>query len=714
MKIRNIILFVFISLSVVGFSQQQVDFEKKNFPNDKEGFKKAVEEFETGEHLYHQGEFQLKNALRHLKKAYAFNPNHAKLNYMIGKCIIETIHRAEAVEYFERAYKLDPYVADDIALELGRSHHEHEDWNEAIKWYRVYEEHLKSGKTSKNKREIDEQILVYEKHIRECDAGRKYSANPERVFVDNVGGTINTEWHEYGPVITADNATMYFTSRRPGSLGSHEYTEKDALKDRKEQDYYEDIYVTHREGETWTTPVNLGHPINTEGQDATVALTPDGSHMIFYNATTYDGVLYEATLKGDKWSHPVKMDKHINTRYHESSAVYSLDKKIIYFVSNKPDDNIGMLDILAEDGSYTHDIFYTEWDEKKKKWGEAKNIGNTINTIYHENGVFLHPDGKTLYFSSQGHDSMGGYDIFKTVKQADGSWSQPENLGYPVNGPDDDVFFTITADGRTGYYATESTDGYGKQDIYEVTFLGPEKEVISLSEDNLLSNIIAPVSEKVVEPLIAVTENQTTILKGVVLDAITLKPVEASIVLMDNDKNEQVATFTSNSSTGKFLVSLPSGKNYGIAVEAEGYLFHSENFDIPATEGYNEVEKEVLLKKVVIGSSIVLKNIFFDFDKATLRDVSIPELTRLINFLNEVPSLRIEISGHTDSRGSDEYNQKLSEDRAKAVVAYLVEKGISAKRLEYKGYGETKPIATNETDEGRQQNRRTEFKILSK
>ena len=711
---RYVVLFVLISLSVVGFSQQQVDFDKKNFPNDKEGFKKAVEEYETGEHLYHQGEFQLKNALRHLKKAYAFNPNHAKLNYMIGMCIIETIHRAEAVDYFERAYKLNPYVADDIALELGRAHHEHEDWNEAIKWYRVYEEHLKSGKTSKNKREIEDQILVYEKHIRECDAGRKYSAKPERVFVDNIGGVINTEWHEYGPVITADNATMYFTSRRPGSLGSHEYTEKDALKDRKEQDYYEDIYVTHREGETWTKPVNLGHPINTEGQDATVALTPDGSHMIFYNATTYDGVLYEATLKGDKWSHPEKMDKHINTRYHESSAVYSLDKKTIYFVSNKPDDNIGMLDILAEDGSFTHDIFYTEWDEKKKKWGDPKNIGNSINTIYHENGVFLHPDGKTLYFSSQGHDSMGGYDIFKTVKQADGSWSKPENLGYPVNGPDDDVFFTITADGRKGFYATESTDGFGKQDIYEVTFLGPEKEVIALSEDNLLSNIITPVSEKVVEPLIAVTENQTTILKGVVLDAITLKPVEASIVLTDNDKNEQVATFTSNSSTGKFLVSLPSGKNYGIAVEADGYLFHSENFDIPASEGYNEVNKEVLLKKVVIGSSIVLKNIFFDFDKATLRDVSIPELTRLINFLNEVPSLRIEISGHTDSRGSDEYNQKLSEDRAKAVVAYLVDKGISAKRLEYKGYGETKPIATNETDEGRQQNRRTEFKILSK
>lgn len=712
---RIILFYLLISVSFGVFAQQHVEFDKKNFPNDKEGFKVALKEFETGQHLYHQGEFQLKNALRHLKLAYAFNPNHAKLNYMIGMCIIETIHRAEAVEYFERAYKIDPYVADDIALELGRGHHEHEDWDEAIKWYRVYEEHLKSGKTKKDKNQIAEQIEVYEKHIKECESGKKYSAKPVRVFIDNIGGVINTEWPEYGPVITADNATMYFTSRRPGSLGSHDYTEKDAKHDVKEQDYYEDIYVSHRTADgSWSKPVNLGHPINTEGQDATVTLTPDGSHMIFYNATSYDGVLYEATLKGDKWSHPVKMDKHINSRYHESSAVYSLDKKTIYFVSNKPDDNLGKLDVLAEDGSYTHDIFYTEWDEKKGKWGDPKNIGSTINTIYHENGVFLHPDGKTLYFSSQGHDAMGGYDIFKTVKQEDGTWSKPENLGYPVNGPDDDVFFTITADGRKGFYASEHSDGYGKQDIYEVTFLGPEKEVISLSEDNLLSSIIAPVSEKVIEPLITVTENQTTLLKGVVLDAVTLKPVEASIDLIDNDKNQKVATFTSNSSTGKFLVSLPSGKNYGIAVLADGYLFHSENFDIPATEGYNEVNKEVLLKKVAVGSSIILKNIFFDFDKATLRDVSIPELTRLIDLLNQVPSMTIEISGHTDSRGSDEYNQKLSENRSKAVVAYLVEHGIAAKRLQYKGYGETKPIDTNETDEGRQQNRRTEFKILSK
>ena len=162
------------------------------------------------------------------------------------------------------------------------------------------------------------------------------------------------------------------------------------------------------------------------------------------------------------------------------------------------------------------------------------------------------------------------------------------------------------------------------------------------------------------------------------------------------------------------MVSLPSGKNYGIAVLADGYLFHSENFDIPEAQGFQEVNKEVLLKKVAVGTSIVLKNIFFDYDKATLRNESIPELERLIKLLEEVPTMKIEISGHTDSRGTDDYNQKLSESRAKSVVAYLIEKGIASKRLEYKGYGESKPVATNDTEDGRQQNRRTEFMILSK
>ena len=202
-------------------------------------------------------------------------------------------------------------------------------------------------------------------------------------------------------------------------------------------------------------------------------------------------------------------------------------------------------------------------------------------------------------------------------------------------------------------------------------------------------------------------------MKGKITDALTQKPLDATIEIIDNQMNQVIATFTSNSTTGKYLVSLPAGKNYGIAVKKEGYLFHSENFDIPATSAFQEVTKDVELKGIVVGSKIILKNIFFDFDKATLRPESTNELQRLTKLLTDVPTLKIEISGHTDSKGANDYNLKLSDNRAKAVVDYLIKAGISADRLTYKGYGEEQPISTNDTEVGRQLNRRTEFKIIS-
>ena len=288
------------------------------------------------------------------------------------------------------------------------------------------------------------------------------------------------------------------------------------------------------------------------------------------------------------------------------------------------------------------------------------------------------------------------------------------NLGYPINTPDDDVFFVISASGKHGYYSSIKNDGMGEKDIYRVTFLGPEKPPVLNNEDNLLASLTNPVSETVIEEVIEIRTVALTILKGTVTDALSLQKVEAGIELIDNEKNKIIANFKSNSKTGKYLVSLPAGKNYGLAVKAEGYLFHSENFDIPKTAGYSEVIKDIALKKVAVGSKIVLKNIFFDFDKATLRDESTSELERLTKLLNDVPTLKIEISGHTDSKGADAYNQKLSERRAHAVVNYLVAAGIVEDRLTYKGVGEAEPVATNDTDEGRQENRRTEFKVIAK
>ena len=198
-----------------------------------------------------------------------------------------------------------------------------------------------------------------------------------------------------------------------------------------------------------------------------------------------------------------------------------------------------------------------------------------------------------------------------------------------------------------------------------------------------------------------------------VTDEKTNQPIEAAIELVDNERNEVIANFHSNATSGKYLVSLPSGKNYGIAVHADGYLFHSENVDIPAATGYQEIVRDIPLKKFEVGTKIILKNIFFDLDKATLRSESVNELERLIALLNENPNLKIELSGHTDNQGSAAHNQTLSEARAKAVVDYLVAKGIKTDRLTYQGYGFNQPIAPNTTDEGRQLNRRTEFKIIS-
>lgn len=705
----TIVNIMFLFFSVWAVAQEDVEFKKRNFSDRKDEFKKAEKALDKGNDLFEAGEHQYRNALPHLKKANDFNPDNALLNYRIGVCYINTMYKTKSVKYFKKAYQLNPEISEDIYYQLAKSHHLDEQWDEAIKWYNKYRSYLVEKRRKSDMEEYLQGIMP--KRVKECESGKKLSSSPERVFIENIGSTINTKYPEYGPVITADNSVMYFTSRRPGSTGFEDVSEEDLIRKFGVVDYYEDIYRTEFKNGKWTDPVNLREPINTDGQDATVGISADGQHIWLYRATSRSGGLYDAWLEGDEWTKPKELGKNINSKHHESSCAYSMDKKTLYFVSNRPDGNLGGPTPLEERGQHTKDIFYSEWDERKNKWEEAKNMGPVLNTKYNERGVFMHPDGKTMFFSSEGHNSMGGYDLFKTVLQEDGSWSKPENLGYPVNGPDHDVFMVISADGRKGYYSSEHPDGYGRQDIYTITFLGAEKEVVMMSEDNLLAGSL-PVQEDISAPEVEVVTAQSSILKGKVLDAITQEPVKASIELIDNEKNRVVATFSSNKNTGSFLVSLPSGKNYGIAVSHPDYLFHSENFVIPENSAFREIYKEVHLKSVSVGSKIVLRNIFFDFDKASLREESFPELDRLVDLLNEVDDIKIEIGGHTDSRGSASYNQQLSERRAKSVVDYLVDKGINPKRLKHVGYGQTSPIADNDTEEGRQQNRRTEFEII--
>lgn len=678
-------LFFSAFLATITFAQN-VEFTKDNFKDNKDGLKDAKNSIEKGDEFFEKGSVFYKQALDPYLAANKFNPNNALLNYKIGKCYLYSNYKLKSIPYLEKALSLNPNVDLQLHFVMAKAYHLDMQWDKAIQEFKIFQQTIAKGE------EFAELRDEVNKHIDECNTGKEMVQHPVRVFIDNAGPEINTQYSDYGPVISADESIMLFTSRRPNTTGGQ--------IDPQINEYFEDIYVSTRKTGKWTPAMNIGAPINTEDHDANSGLSADGQKFLIYIGKN-NGDLYEAELKGESWSKPDHMNKNINTDFHESSACYSPDGKSVYFVSDKPDGGLGSRDI------------YVSTRDEKGRWGKAINLGSTVNTKYGEEGVFMHPDGKTIYFSSQGHKTMGGYDIFKSVYE-NGKWTVPENLGYPVNTPDDDVFFVISASGKHGYYASFNANGYGEKDIYMITFLGPEKEMILNNEDNLLASLAAPIKETVIAPVVEVKVAALTILKGIITDALTTKPLEATIELVDNQKNEVVASFTSNSASGKYLVSLPAGKNYGIAVKKEGYLFHSENFDIPATAAFQEVTKDIALKNVSVGTKIILKNIFFDFDKATLRPESTNELERLTKLLNDVSTLKIEISGHTDAKGAADYNQKLSQNRAKAVVDYLVKAGISADRLTFAGYGKDQPIATNDTDEGRQLNRRTEFKIISK
>ncbi len=695
---------------------QSIEFEKDNFPGKKEELKAARKQLDIGIEYYMQGrkEFDdfrrglisdkvlpvsvrdylrvgyenFKTAMAPLMDAHRFNPKNARLNYMLGFIkFFDNPASKEVLAHLQDAYRLDPEVEFDLTYWLGWSHHMNANWDEAMKYYTIYLTKLNAKPKS-----YGVEIEDVTKKINECNSGKTYSAKPERVFVDNLGPSINTQYPEYSPSITADEETIIFTARRDNSTGG----QKDA-----DAGYFEDLYIATKTNGKWQPSKLLSKNVNTEGHDASAGLSPDGSKLFVYRHSGKDGGdLYESTLFGADWEQPVHMNKNINTRYHESSVSLSFDGKRIYFVSDKTS------------GLGNRDIYSSEMDVKGE-WGPAKNLGPDINTKYGEEGVFMHPDGKSMYFSSQGHDNMGGYDIFKSTFE-NGKWGKPVNLGYPINGPDDDVFFVVSGSGNRAYFSSSKQGGYGDKDIYKITFLGPEKQPLLSTEDQLLAMVANPISNLKTEAAVEIKTAKLTILKGVITDAKNGQVLEAAIDLIDNDKNEVLATFKSNSATGKYLVTLPSGKNYGIAVKKDGYLFHSENFNLPDNADYQEFNKDVALKKIEVGSVIVLRNIFFDFDKATIRPESANELDRLIKLLNDNPTIKIELGSHTDSKGSDDYNLKLSDNRSKSVVEYLITKGIPSARLVAKGYGETKPIDTNDTDAGRQNNRRTEFKILEK
>lgn len=681
------LLLIIFTVNTAGFSQKiKIKIEKEKLETFKERWiiKKHIRK---GKSAFKEQTFvSYKEAAEHFKSAYDMISDNAALNFWLGLSYLKSVPASKALIYLEKAYKLNKNVHPDLIYQLALAKHLNYQFDEAITLLNEY----KTTLTAEQLGYMDEKI---EKQISECRYAKEYVADTARVFITDLK-SINSKYDDFAPVIPPDGKKMYFSSKRP--------SDKKAVVYKKTGQYVENIYWAGKRGREWKLNGNLSKKINTKENNAVIGLSPNGMQLLLFNGKSNGGDILKTEYKNTKWKTPKDSEfGKINSRAKESSATIAYDNRSMYFVSDRDDDNkIG-----------GQDIYISTRAKSNKKWNTPVNAGGTLNSKYDEEGVFLHPSGQVMYFSSKGHTSMGGYDLFKSEKQTDGTWGTPENLGYPINTPGDDLFFGITANGRYGYYSSRGRDGED-YDIYEIIFLGPEKPLIQSSEDLLIASIAEPITETIIEKSVEIKTIRLTIVKGKIYDAITNDPITAAIEVSDNEADSVIMT-SETGEGGEYLVSLPSGKNYAMTIKAKDYLFHSENFNIPPATNYQEIIKDIAMNKLAAGTKVILNNIFFEYGKTLLRTTSYPELNRVVKLLEAYPKLKIEISGHTDNKGSLAINKKISEKRAKAVVDYLLGKGIVESRLTYKGYAYLQPVATNDTEEGRQRNRRVEFKIIS-
>lgn len=683
------LLTLIICLGSFVAQAQNVDFRRSNFRDNIDEFRDAKDAIDKGEEYFEKASeaiFEVRSpgnnfklALEQFKVAQDLNPDNALNNFRIGVCYIHSSNPHKSIPYLEKANELDDDCDPFLHYYYGKSLQLKGDFDDAIKAYNRFDE---------NYRKSDDFSRFVGMRKRECENAKKYISSPERVWVDNLEN-LNTEHDEIAPAITTDGGQLIFSSNRPNGKKPNEVNEHD-----------HDIFVSYFRDGVWEDPEPIPGSINSNEDDFVNNLSYDGTKMLLHKDNDGQMDIYESELEGANWSYPEILPRQISSpRANETYASYNHDGYNIYF--SRDNEN-------RTNGS---NIMYSGMRNRMERDFGTATMVSEVNSRFNDGPVYLHIDGKTMYMASQGHESLGGYDIFVSERKQ-GSWTKPVNLGYPINTPYDDFFFAASGSGKFAYISSNRDGGKGGFDLYKVTFWGPPKEPVVDIEDYLLASIAEPISDPKIEEAVEINQVSLAVFKGNTIDALTKDAVEAEIDLTDNSTGKVIERFKTNSATGKFLITLKAGTNYGIAVKADGYLFHSENFDVPEGSAYNLVNKTVELKNIAIGSTIALRNIFFDVGKSTLRSESDAELDRLVKLLKDVPSLKIEISGHTDNTGSASLNEKLSQDRADAVVRYLTSKGIKANRLSAKGYGSSKPIANNNTKAGRQENRRTEFKII--
>jgi outer membrane protein OmpA-like peptidoglycan-associated protein/tetratricopeptide (TPR) repeat protein len=593
-------------------------------------------------------------ALTEVDKAIQQDITFTEAYILKGDLLAELNRTSEAIASYEAAFRTNNPVSSGLYAVLAGAQLSIGEYAASAGNYRRF---LESDRIPEQRR------VQAVKGLKSAEFGAFHVAHPVPFEPENMGDSINTIYDEFINAVTADDASLYFTRHNP----RNEQTANQRMA------FEEDFYRSTMNDGVWLKAINLGPPVNSHGNEGALSLSPDGKYLFFAGCNREDGFgrcdIYWAKKEGAGWTVPENLGERVNSAAWESQPSFSADGKTLYFSSNRPG------------GRGASDIWMTELSDNGN-WSIPVNLGDSINTPAEEMAPFIHPDDKTLYFSSRGHQGMGGADLFVSRKAQAGGWMKPTNLGYPINTHADEITLVVSAKGDLAYVSSDKYGGKGKQDVYRF-----------------------PLYEEI-RPLL------TTYFKGIVFDSETKKKLSARFELIDISTALSVASATSDPVTGEFLLVLPTEREYALNVSTDGYLFYSDHFSLTGSNTkISPFIRNVALKPIRIGESVILKNIFFDTDQFTLKPESVAELDRLVTLLLKNPGLTIEISGHTDNVGGEQHNLTLSTNRANAVYQYLTGHGVPAARLSFKGYGLSKPVDTNATEQGRANNRRTEFKV---
>jgi outer membrane protein OmpA-like peptidoglycan-associated protein len=587
-----------------------------------------------------------------LSEAIERDPQFVEAWLLRGSLYAEQRKPADAAQSWREALRINPRIRPSTWIDLAQMELKIGDYASALKSLSSFEAQEKGNFPPP----LQEKINLFKSR---AQFGIQNLEQPVPYEPFNLGKSVNTPYDEYHPSLTVDGRRLIFTSREPiGKNGQGQVVLR------------EDIYLSVRNSEAWQPAKNLGSPVNAPTtNEGSSSISPDGHYLFFTACHTEEAQgscdIFYAVRKGRGWDTPKPMQA-ANSGAWESHPVMSADGSTFYFTSNRKGGKGGM-DIWMckrnEDGTWTSPISLP------------------FNTPGDEMTPFIHPDDQTLYFASDYLLGMGGHDMFVVRRNAEGNWETPKNLGYPINTHDDEHGLIVDPRGQLAYYATNRAGGLGGLDIFGFPLYSSARP------------------------------GEVYYLEGRVRDAQSKKPLEAHFTLKDVELGNAVIQSYSDPDDGSFLVPLPAGRNFALSVQKNGYLFYSDRFFFKGSAAGPQ-RIEVLLQPITEGATVVLQNIFFETGKFELEPNSRAELGTLVKLLTDNPALKIEIGGHTDNVGKAADNQLLSENRAHSVFDFLVREGIDPQRLSYKGYGPDKPIASNDSEAGRADNRRTEFKVL--